>query len=188
MEAGDAQDCPWRWPGQYEDAETGDYYNWWRYYNGEAGSFASADPLGLDAGTRLRGYPLDPSLESDPEGLAARIDSNGFFAASHEYGRGASSSGRVRIPYQGSRTRDFTQANRAAGFSSTPDGYTWHHANYNARTGFGDMQLVRTGPHASTPHSGGVSDFSRSTGIRYDTSDAVQHVESRGRLRGRPCK
>jgi hypothetical protein len=122
----------------------------------------------------------------DPAGLAATIDADGFFAPSNEYGRG-SGSGRVRIPYQGSRGRDFTEANRVAGFSATPEGYTWHHANYNPRTGFGDMQLVRFDVHSVTPHAGGVSDFVRSTGLRYDTPDAIAYVESRGRLRGRPC-
>jgi YD repeat-containing protein len=28
-----ATSCPWRWPGQYEDAETGLYYNRFRYYD-----------------------------------------------------------------------------------------------------------------------------------------------------------
>ena len=29
--------CPFRWPGQYEDEETGLYYNRFRYYDPEAG-------------------------------------------------------------------------------------------------------------------------------------------------------
>ncbi|HAA67836.1 MAG TPA: hypothetical protein DCE55_01735 [Planctomycetaceae bacterium] len=30
---GDRHTCPFRWPGQYEDAETGRYYNRFRYYD-----------------------------------------------------------------------------------------------------------------------------------------------------------
>jgi len=185
---GDIKDCPLRYPGQYEDVETGLYYNRFRYYSKENGEYISKDPIGLISGeTNLYSYVSNPTFWIDPFGLAASIDNKGFFAKSHEYGRG-SGSGRVRIPYQGRRGRDFTQANKAAGFKSTPDGYTWHHANYNARTGYGDMQLVRTDVHGATHHSGGVSKFTASTGIKYDTSDAVKHVDDQGRLKGKkPC-
>jgi YD repeat-containing protein len=43
FEAGGAEDCPWRWPGQYEDVETGDYYNRHRYYGD--GGYRSRDPV-----------------------------------------------------------------------------------------------------------------------------------------------
>ncbi|WP_339137037.1 MAG: RHS repeat-associated core domain-containing protein [Candidatus Electrothrix sp. GW3-4] len=186
---GQQMDCPFRWPGQYEDAETGLYYNWFRYFDPEIGEYVSQDPIGLVGGTRLYGYVDDVVTKIDPWGLKATIDDKGFFAKSHEYGQGKSPSGRVRIPYQGTRGRDFTAANKAAGFDSTPDGYTWHHANYNSRTGYGDMQLVRHDVHAARSHSGGVSRFKASTGLKYDSITAVKHVESKGRLRGRSsCK
>ena len=44
---GDKQACPFRWPGQYEDDETGLYYNRFRYYDPEAGEYVSQDPIGL---------------------------------------------------------------------------------------------------------------------------------------------
>ena len=185
--AGTAEDCPWRWPGQYADVSIPLVYNRFRYYDPQRGSYISADPVGLLGGTNAFAYVADPVVMGDPFGLDATIDSNGFFARSNEYGRG-SGSGRVRIPYQGTRSRDFSLANRMAGFSETPAGYTWHHANYNSRTGYGDMQLVRYDVHSTTPHSGGVSDFVASTGHAYDTVDAVRHVEDEGRNRGRPCK
>jgi RHS repeat-associated protein len=177
-------ECPWRWPGQYEDAETGLYYNRFRYYDPASGQYLSQDPIGLAGGTGFYDYVTDPWTWTDPFGLKPRIDPAGFFAKRHEYGRG-SGRGRVNIPYQGTRGRDFTQANRAAGFANTPDGYTWHHANYDALSGTGDMQLVRTDVHMSRSHSGGVSVFQQSTGISYDTPDAVRHVDDEGRLRGR---
>jgi len=177
-------DCAIRFQGQWLDEESGLHYNRFRYYDPTVAAYISQDPIGLAGGPNLYSYAKNPVLWIDPFGLA-NIDSNGFFAPSNEYGRG-SGSGQVRIPYQGSRSRDFSLANRMAGFSSTPDGYTWHHANYNPRTGYGDMQLVRTSAH-ETPHAGGVSDFQHATGIKYDTPEAVQHVEKKGRLRGKPC-
>jgi RHS repeat-associated protein len=180
-------DCPIRFQGQWFDEECGLHYSRFRYFDPKTANFISQDPIGLVGGLNVYSYAKNPIHWIDPLGLKARIDENGFFAHSNEYGRG-SGSGVVRIPYQGTRTRDFTLANRAAGFSKTPEGYTWHHANYNPRTGHGDMQLVRTGVHDSTSHSGGVSDFTKSTGIKYDTCDAVTHVEKKGRLRGQPCR
>ena len=44
---GKAQDCPFRYQGQYEDIETGLYYNRFRYYGPETGSYISQDPIGL---------------------------------------------------------------------------------------------------------------------------------------------
>jgi RHS repeat-associated protein len=187
---GERYACPFRWPGQYEDAETGLYYNRYRYYDPETGQFCSQDPVRLAGGLALYAYVEDPNALIDPDGLTPtgpRIDSDGFFARRHEYGRGTPQS-RVNIPYQGSRSRDFTLADREAGFTrGRPPGYTWHHANYDPATGFGDMQLVREPVHAGRSHAGGVSAFRAATGIQYDTRESVQHVESEGRLRGRPC-
>ncbi|MCW7755472.1 RHS repeat-associated core domain-containing protein [Desulfobotulus sp. H1] len=36
---------PLRFPGQYEDEETGLHYNWWRYYDPEVGRYLRMDPL-----------------------------------------------------------------------------------------------------------------------------------------------
>jgi RHS repeat-associated protein len=63
------QKCPWRWPGQYEDEETGLLYNRFRYYDVYAGRYISQDPLGLAAGPSLYGYPEDPFSATDPLGL-----------------------------------------------------------------------------------------------------------------------
>jgi RHS repeat-associated protein len=61
--------CPWRWPGQYEDAETGLFYNRFRYYDPEAGRYLCLDPIRLEGGLNLYAYVLDPTRESDPYGL-----------------------------------------------------------------------------------------------------------------------
>ena len=64
--------CPWRWPGQYEDEETGLYYNRFRYYDPEAGRYISQDPIGLEGGLALFGYVTDPLVWIDPYGLTFR--------------------------------------------------------------------------------------------------------------------
>lgn len=63
--------CPFRWPGQYEDAETGLYYNRFRYYDAEAGQYASQDPIGLVGGAALYAYVHDPLAWLDPLGLSS---------------------------------------------------------------------------------------------------------------------
>jgi RHS repeat-associated protein len=62
--------CPFRFPGQYEDEETGLYYNRFRYYDPEAGGYVSQDPIGLRGGLRCRKYTTDPTQFVDPLGLA----------------------------------------------------------------------------------------------------------------------
>ncbi|HYO55505.1 RHS repeat-associated core domain-containing protein, partial [Archangium sp.] len=64
------QHCPWRWPGQYEDVETGLHYNRFRYYDPQAGRYISQDPLGLSGGLSLYGYVSDPLSWMDPLGLS----------------------------------------------------------------------------------------------------------------------
>lgn len=69
---GERRACPFRWPGQYEDAETGLYYNRWRYYDREAGRFISQDPLGIEGGPAPYLHVPDPLVWQDPNGLARR--------------------------------------------------------------------------------------------------------------------
>src|SRR5262249_6735055 len=52
--------CPIRWPGQYEDTETGLYYNRWRYYDPEAGRYINQDPIRLEGGFGFYAYIEDP--------------------------------------------------------------------------------------------------------------------------------
>ena len=65
----DWTDNPWRYPGQYEDAETGLYYNRHRYFDPELGRYISQDPIGLLGGTALYSYVRDPLGWLDPDGL-----------------------------------------------------------------------------------------------------------------------
>ena len=68
---GKAKDCPFRYPGQYEDVETGLYYNRFRYYSPEEGMYISQDPIGLEGGEiTLYSYVSDPNILLDNIGLA----------------------------------------------------------------------------------------------------------------------
>ena len=61
---------PLRLPGQYQDDETGLYYNDHRYYDPRTGRYLSPDPLGLHAAANGYAYvDSNPLKYVDPEGL-----------------------------------------------------------------------------------------------------------------------
>ena len=67
---GDRQFVPFRQLGQYEDEETGLYYNRFRYYSPESGLYISQDPIGLAGGNpTLYGYVSDSNSWVDEFGL-----------------------------------------------------------------------------------------------------------------------
>ena len=67
---GNRADCPFRYPGQYEDEETGLYYNRFRYYDAECGEYVSQDPIGLASEIlNLYSYVNDPGIWIDQFGL-----------------------------------------------------------------------------------------------------------------------
>jgi len=68
---GDRSFIPFRQLGQYEDAETGLYYNRFRYYNPETGTYLSQDPIGLSGNNpNLYAYVHDANGWTDIFGLA----------------------------------------------------------------------------------------------------------------------
>ncbi|WP_317045850.1 RHS repeat-associated core domain-containing protein [Apibacter adventoris] len=61
---------PFRYQGQYEDEETGLYYNRFRYYDSNSGTYISQDPIGLDGDLfNLYSYVVDTNDGIDPLGL-----------------------------------------------------------------------------------------------------------------------
>jgi RHS repeat-associated protein len=78
-----------RFPGQYEDAETGQHYNYFRDYDPSTGRYVASDPIGLLAGLNTYSYAWETPLEVvDPKGLIG-------FALRNELRRGPH-----RIPTQ----------------------------------------------------------------------------------------
>ncbi|HCQ0477227.1 TPA: DUF4150 domain-containing protein [Escherichia coli] len=75
----DAPTCRLRFPGQYEDVESGLYYNRFRYYDCETGQYLCADPSGLDGGINPYGYVHNPLGWADPFGLAKKNAQNTVF-------------------------------------------------------------------------------------------------------------
>ena len=69
-----------RFQGQYEDHETGLYYNFYRYFDPEHGRYISQDPIGLAGGLNTYAYTQNPvnwvdvyGLDGDvPQGLSKR--------------------------------------------------------------------------------------------------------------------
>jgi RHS repeat-associated protein len=67
---GSGSEMPFRYQGQYEDVETGLYYNRFRYYSSEEGVYISQDPIGLVGGMALYRYVQDPNTWIDIFGLS----------------------------------------------------------------------------------------------------------------------
>ncbi|MGM0936116.1 MAG: RHS repeat-associated core domain-containing protein [Pseudomonadota bacterium] len=62
-------DCHFRFAGQFEDNETGLYYNRFRYYDKDSGQYISPDPIGLLGGFNPYSYVHNPTKFIDPFGL-----------------------------------------------------------------------------------------------------------------------
>ncbi len=60
---------PIRFQGQHHDPESGMHYNRHRYYDSKIGRYVTQDPIGLEGGSNLYRYPLNPSRLIDPLGL-----------------------------------------------------------------------------------------------------------------------
>src|SRR5262249_8458962 len=61
-------DLALRFPGHYWDAETGLFYNRFRYYSPKLGRYLQPDPLGLAGGLNLYAYPANPLAVVDVRG------------------------------------------------------------------------------------------------------------------------
>ncbi|WP_323128391.1 RHS repeat-associated core domain-containing protein, partial [Hafnia paralvei] len=66
-----APSCRLRFPGQYEDAESGLYYNRFRYYDYDTAQYISPDPARLEGGMNPYGYVSNSLKFVDPFGLTS---------------------------------------------------------------------------------------------------------------------
>ena len=66
---------PFRLQNQYFDEETGLHYNFFRYYEPDAGRFVNQDPIGLIGGENLYAFELNTKAWVDPLGLASKATS-----------------------------------------------------------------------------------------------------------------
>ena len=76
IEKGEVGSCPFRYQGQYEDVETGLYYNLWRYYDSTLGAYISQDPIELKGGVAFYSYVTDPLTSIDVFGLNETLAEN----------------------------------------------------------------------------------------------------------------
>jgi RHS repeat-associated protein len=67
---------PLRFQGQYEDAESGLFYNRYRYYDPDAARYVTQDPIGLMGGLNGYAYAPNPTGWTDSLGLAKSCRSN----------------------------------------------------------------------------------------------------------------
>lgn len=184
-------DNPLRLQGQYWDSESGLHYNRHRYYDPDAATFISQDPIGLAGGVSLYQYAPNTVRWIDPLGLVyketvekvslkklkergykgVKVTENGGldFSGSNALYRKNGVNPIQRIEYSGDYSTDFERASRAAlDQKSTPKGYVWHHLDdYDPVTNTGTMQLVEKRAHNGIPHNGGASQYTAATGNPY---------------------
>ncbi|WP_368563720.1 RHS repeat-associated core domain-containing protein [Pseudoxanthomonas sp. UTMC 1351] len=85
--SGTAVEQPWRFPGQYYDAETGLHYNVHRYYDADVGRYITADPIGLTGGLNFYVYGnAMPTGLVDPYGLWVEFPNTGSWLADATFG------------------------------------------------------------------------------------------------------
>ncbi|GAA2514333.1 putative T7SS-secreted protein [Streptomyces longisporus] len=171
---------PLRFPGQYQDPETGLHYNYFRHYDPETARYLTPDPLGLTPAPNPETYIPNPLIWSDPLGLAPGICSR---TGQEVNPRGYSSLFEMQLDpsdFGRSRSVHFNRANAAldeaikanpdlgkyldqfspgiadqvseVGGRRNPIGHTWQHEPAaNAEGRQGVMRLVPTYQH--TPGS-----------------------------------
>lgn len=70
-------DCPFRFPGQWLDRESGLFYNRFRYYDPTIGRYYAPDPLGLSGSINPYQYVPSPTSWIDPFGLDRVVEKVG---------------------------------------------------------------------------------------------------------------
>ena len=140
---GDREFIPFRQVGQYEDTETGLYYNRFRYYDPNIGNYISQDPIGL-AGNNptLYGYVSDSNSWVDEFGLYSDLLGSGM--GHHLMPRSIAK--KLDIP-------NLSQTNSIAWYPNDATGTAMLHQKLHAR-------LIEEGvPFHGSKFTGTVDDF-----------------------------
>ena len=153
--------------------------------------FISRDPIELLGGLNVFAYAPNPVGWIDPYGLSK------FKPVTFPPEQVIE---QVTIAMQGSRKRDFKEANRVAGLNGvrgkptqnahrdTHGEVTWHHVDYDPVTNTATMQLVTEADHeAKIPHSGSVSEFETTHGVTYGTPEAKKYAKDLNTKLGNNC-
>jgi RHS repeat-associated protein len=175
---------PIRLQGQYEDGETGLYYNRHRYYDSIIGAFTSEDPLGLQAGTNNYGFGPNTISWIDPLGLTCKNVSKGNAAADLPKLRGKS------IPHV---EKDL----RKSGFSKVKDNginQTWKHADgsevrvhkYGNQKPSGHKSGNNAHVHKQDPAKNQLNDQGKITTDPNESHIGVKNPKDLPIVRGRP--
>ncbi|WP_232005293.1 RHS repeat-associated core domain-containing protein [Neisseria animaloris] len=89
---------PFRLQNQYCDQETGLHYNFFRYYEPDAGRFVNQDPIGLWGGTNFYQFAVNAKSWTDPLGLCdldwSGVDPHGLSRKDHVRRHGQDDPGR----------------------------------------------------------------------------------------------
>ncbi|TDB43187.1 RHS repeat-associated core domain-containing protein, partial [Photorhabdus khanii] len=113
--------CNLRFAGQYEDTESGLFYNRHRYYDRETGQYLSTDPLNLSGGFNPYSYVHDPVNWIDPLGLT-----------------GCPGAKNKKTTYEGKSRRDaLRQAKRDAGIPNNQ--HPFEISRVKLKDGYGDF-------------------------------------------------
>ena len=176
---GSRQFIPFRQLGQYEDNETGLYYNRFRYYDPRIGNYISQDPIRLMGNNpTLYGYVIDTNIWVDRFGLRGHLSfiREALHPATITPGNPG---GTIKIQATGSHAGD-----KVAVYEKTKikdvwsDEYRVHHVSYDPKTNEMTMQIVKKDPHR-IGHVGGAKDFKDDTGFKYNTPEAIDEATKR---------
>jgi len=123
---------PFRFPGQFEDAETGLYYNYFRDYDPQLGRYVEADPIGLAGGVNLFLYSgARPIVSYDHYGLVQYTGTVKYFSAGFVGGRGSATVELCGDCIDGwQKCAQFTVKGYGFTMGTLPADYTWSDIYY----------------------------------------------------------
>ena len=174
---------PFRYQGQYEDIETGLYYNRFRYYSPESGTYISQDPIRIASGEyNFYTYVKDINSSLDLFGLKGG-DMSFIGDALHPDSITPNNvGGYFEIQATGSYKGDRIALYEKSGIKDIwGTDYRSHHVSYDPETNKMIMQIVHNDYH-KIDHTGGAKQFKEDTGFKYDTPEAIAEAERRNKL------